>query len=161
MHPEASDIIRRLQLEPHPEGGYFRQTFRSDLVVTPGDGRGPRAALTLIYFLLTGDDRSRWHRVASDEAWHWYQGDPLELFVAPADGGAIRSSRLGPLAADTHPQRIVAVGHWQAARTCGAWTLVGCSVAPGFELSDFTLLSTLPARARPRLEPASLATALL
>jgi len=156
MHPRASELISLLQLEPHPEGGYFVQTFRSPLIVTPNDSRGARAALTVIYFLLVQGSVSRWHKVASDEAWHWYEGYPLELFIAPPNSGVVKSSLLGPLSGTTSPQYIVPAGHWQAARSSGAYTLVGCSVGPGFDYSDFTLLSSLPEHERPRLTPNSL-----
>jgi len=156
MHPRVNDLINLLHLEPHPEGGLFRQTFRSQLTVTPSDGRSSRAGLTLIYFLLVQGGVSRWHRVASDEAWHWYEGEPLELFTAPPDTGVIKSSLLGPLTGPTSPQLVVPAGHWQAARAGGAYTLVGCSVGPGFEYSDFTLITALPESERPRLTPKSL-----
>ena len=79
MHPRAEELIRRLGLQPHPEGGFYREVFRSSRRVQPYDARPPRTALTLIYFLLVDGGRSRWHRVASDEAWSWVEGDPLEL----------------------------------------------------------------------------------
>jgi uncharacterized protein len=161
MHPRASELIQLLKLEPHPEGGYFVQTFRSALSVTPNDLRGSRAALTLIYFLLLQDGVSRWHRVASDEAWHWYEGDLLELFIAPSDTGVAQASVLGPLSSGAAPQQIVPAGHWQAARTTGAFTLVGCSVGPGFDYSDFTLLFSLSEHERPRISPSLLLTELL
>jgi predicted cupin superfamily sugar epimerase len=156
MHPRVDELVNLLKLEAHPEGGLFRQTYRSALNVTPSDARGPRAALTLIYFLLVQGGISRWHRVSSDEAWHWYEGDALELFTAPPDTGVISSSLLGPLTRSSSPQLIVPAGHWQAARSRGAFTLVGCSVGPGFEYSDFTMLSALPADERPCLTPKSL-----
>ena len=161
MHSRASELIGLLRLEPHPEGGHFVQTFRSPVVVTPGDGRGARPALTVIYFLLLAGGVSRWHRVASDEAWHWYEGYPLELFTAPPDTGIVRTSLLGPLSGTAVPHQVVPAGHWQAARSSGAYTLVGCSVGPGFDYADFTLLSSLPDHERPRLAPASLLAAFL
>lgn len=161
MHPRVRELIDLLRLEPHPEGGHFVQTFRSSLSVTPGDARGARPGLTVIYFLLPEGGASRWHRVASDEAWHWYEGYPLELFTAPADTGVIRTSLLGPLGAAAAPQHVVPAGHWQAARSSGAYTLVGCSVGPGFDYADFTLLASLPERERPPLTPDSLLAALL
>jgi uncharacterized protein len=161
MHPRASELISLLKLEPHPEGGRFVQTFRSSVGVTPSDLRGPRTALTVIYFLLVQGGMSRWHRVASDEAWHWYEGDPLELFTAPPNIGIVQSSILGPLSGAVAPQHIVPAGHWQAARASGAYSLVGCSVAPGFEFSDFTLLASLPEHERPRITPSSLIAELL
>lgn len=161
MHPRASELIGLLRLEPHPEGGHFVETFRSSLIVTPGDSRGSRAALTVIYFLLVQGSFSRWHRVASDEAWHWYEGEPLELFIAPPDTGVVQSLLLGPLSGHVAPQQIVPAGYWQAARCSSAYTLVGCSVGPGFEYSDFTLLSSLQEHERPRLTPRSLLAELL
>src|SRR5262245_46985064 len=161
MHPRVNDLINLLHLERHPEGGLFRQTFRSQLTVAPSDGRGPRAGLTLIYFLLVQGGFSRWHRVASDEAWHWYEGYPLELFTAPPDTGIVRCSVLGPLSGGAAPQQIVPAGHWQAARATGAYALVGCSVGPGFEYADFTLLASLPEHARPRIAPSFLVAELL
>jgi len=161
MHPRASELIQLLKLEPHPEGGHFVQTFRSSLSVTPGDLRGSRRALTLIYFLLVKGSVSRWHRVASDEAWHWYEGDSLELFAAPADTGIVQVSVLGPLSGGAAPQLVIPAGHWQAARTTGAYTLVGCSVGPGFEYSDFTLLSSVSEHERPSMSPSFLLNELL
>lgn len=155
MHPKASELIRRLALEPHPEGGLFRRIYCSSLHVQPADSRGSRPALSAIYFLLVDQGVSRWHRVASDEAWHWYEGAPLELLTAPAAGGRVASCELGPLSDAAAPQQVVPAGCWQAARSKGAYTLVGCTVGPGFDYSDFVLLASLPASERPRLDPAS------
>src|SRR5215204_7507828 len=91
-------LIARLELIPHPEGGYYRELYRSADKVDPADGRGTRPALTSIYFLLPAGAVSRWHRVLSDEVWHFYEGAPLELWMAAPDGDAIRQVRLGPLA---------------------------------------------------------------
>ena len=113
------------------------------------DGRGSRTALTTIYYLLEKDSFSRWHRVASDEVWHWCEGGPLELFTADAAGGEVRRATLGPLSNNAQPIHVVTAGSWQAARSCGEYTLVSCSVAPGFEFSDFTLLASLPESERP------------
>jgi hypothetical protein len=156
VHPRASELIRRLALQPHPEGGLFRRTFCSSVSITPGDSRGPRPALTAIYFLLVDRGISRWHRVASDEAWHWYEGAPLELFTAPADGGPVTSHTLGPYSDTTEPQHVVPAGAWQAARSTGPYTLAGCCVGPGFDFTDFTLLAALPEHERQRLTPDSL-----
>jgi len=153
VHPRASELIRHLDLQPHPEGGLFRRTFRSSLSITTGDARGPRAALTAIYFLLVDRGISRWHRVLSDEAWHWYEGAPLELFTAPGGGGGITRNVLGPHSEAAAPQHVVAAGDWQAARSTGAYTLVGCCVGPGFDFADFSLLGSLPEHERPRLTP--------
>lgn len=128
----APAIIAHLGLRPHPEGGWYVETFR-DAATVGADGR---AASTAIYFLLEAGQRSRWHRVDAAEIWHWYAGSPLALGIAPPQGGA-RVTRLGPdLLAGERPQAIVPPGHWQQAESLGAWTLVGCTVAPGF-LFDF------------------------
>lgn len=161
MHPRASELIRLLELEPHREGGLFRRTWQSSLMVTPDDSRGSRHALTAIYFLLVDEGISRWHRVISDEAWHWYEGAPLELCTGPERGGAITSCRLGPLADSSAPQHVVPAGCWQAARSEGAYTLVGCCVGPGFDFFDFTLLASIPERQRPTLTPTYRAAELL
>jgi predicted cupin superfamily sugar epimerase len=161
MHPRARELISLLKLEPHPEGGQFVETFRSSVSVMPGDLRGARTALTVIYFLLVQGGISRWHRVSSDEAWHWYEGYPLELFTAPDDTAIAQSSVLGPLSGATAPQHVVPARHWQAARVTGAYALLGCSVGPGFEFSDFTLLASLPDQERPRITPSVLLAELL
>lgn len=128
----AVEIIRLLGLEPHPEGGHFRQTFRDAREV---DGR---AVSTAIYFLLARGERSHWHRVDAVELWHYYAGAPLVLEVAA--GGRIQRIRLGPdLAAGERPQAIVPAHTWQAAESTGDWTLTGCTVAPGFEYAGFEL----------------------
>ncbi len=130
----ADDVIRLLDLKPHPEGGHYRQTFRD----APPSG-GTRAASTAIYFLLARGERSRWHRVDAVEIWHWYAGAPLALEIVPAEGPR-EHLRLGnDLAAGERPQGIVPVHAWQAARSLGDWTLVGCTVAPGFEFAGFEL----------------------
>ena len=153
MHPRASELIQRLGLLPHPEGGLYRRAYRSKVEVQSADGRGTRSALTSIYFLLVNRGISRWHRVLSDEAWHWYEGAPIELFVAAPEGGAIATHRLGPLSESSAPQHVVPARHWQAARCSGDYALVGCSVAPGFEFADFTLLASLPEHGRACLTP--------
>jgi predicted cupin superfamily sugar epimerase len=140
VHPRATELIERLALEPHPEGGYYREIFRSADLVTPADDRGPRAALTTIYFLLPAGSISRWHRVTSDEVWHLYEGGPLEVVtVDPACQTVSRHI----LEAHT-PVCTVAAAHWQAARTLGDYALVGCTVGPGFDFADFTILANEP-----------------
>ncbi len=132
--PAADEIIARLELRPHPEGGHYRETFRDPRQV---DGR---AASTAIYFLLARGERSHWHRVDAVEAWHYYAGDPLLLSIADANGQ--RDIHLGrDLIAEHIPQAIVPAGAWQSAQSLGAWTLVGCTVAPGFEYSGFEMAS--------------------
>jgi predicted cupin superfamily sugar epimerase len=131
----AADVIARLGLKPHPEGGYFRETFRDDTEASAGG----RAASTAIYFLLPAGVVSAWHKVDAAEVWHWYLGDALELRIAE-DGGAAVCHILGTeLAAGQRPQAVVRAGAWQQARSLGAWTLVGCTVAPGFTFDGFEI----------------------
>ena len=129
----ADEVIHLLQLEAHPEGGYFRETFR--------DSRraGERSASTAIYFLLKQGQISRWHRIDVVEVWHWYGGAPLRLQVRNAVG-PVEAVLLGNnLMKDERPQAIVPAHAWQTAETLGEWTLVGCTVAPGFQFSGFEL----------------------
>lgn len=147
MTERAALLVARLGLLPHPEGGYFAELYRSDAVVHPVDRRGPRAALTTIYFLLPAGAVSRWHRVQSDEVWHFYEGAPLDLWMAPSDAGQVEHRRLGPLEGDQHPVWTVPAGHWQAARSTGPYTLVGCTVGPGFDYMDFQLAGEQPSTA--------------
>lgn len=133
--PSAADLIRLLDLEPHPEGGHFRQTFCDSRTV---DGR--RAASTAIYFLLARGQRSHWHKVDAIEAWHYYAGAPLKLEIAASGQGPVERLTLGSdLTAGERPQAIVPAHAWQAAQSLGDWTLVGCTVAPGFEFKGFEL----------------------
>src|SRR5215813_3351060 len=115
---------------PHPEGGFYRELYRSSSQVQPADDRPVRAALTTIYFLLPEGAHSRWHRVASDEVWHLYEGGPLELFQASPDGSAVQRIVLEPAGANAGPVHVVPAGHWQAARSRGPYALTGCTVAP-------------------------------
>ena len=131
----AADIIALLDLRPHPEGGHFRETFRDARTI-----EGGRAASTAIYFLLARGERSHWHRIDAAEVWHFYAGAPLVLEMAAAETGPIRRMTLGPdLAMGERPQGVVPAGHWQAAGSLGDWTLVGCTVAPGFEFAAFEM----------------------
>jgi predicted cupin superfamily sugar epimerase len=132
-------LIRELGLVAHPEGGYFGEVYRSPVQVEPSDGRGARSALTTIYYLLVSGSVSRWHRVLSDEIWHFYEGAPLELWIAAPLGDSIRQLRLGPLAPGQRPVETVPANHWQAARSSGQYSLVGCTVGPGFDYRDFAL----------------------
>ena len=133
MHtPTAAEMIRALDLKPHPEGGHYRETFRDPRLV---EGR---PASTAILFLLARGERSHWHRVDAVETWHYYAGDALTLRIADAHG--VRVVRLGAdLTADEVPQAIVPAHAWQAAESTGDWTLVGCTVAPGFDFATFEL----------------------
>ena len=142
MHPRAAELIATLRLRPHPEGGYYREVHRSASLVMPADGRGGRAALTTIYFLLPGDTASRWHRVVSDEVWHLYEGGPLELLELDGEARHLARRRLGPVGdGDASPVHTIAAGSWQAARPLGEYVLVGCTVGPGFDFADFTMLA--------------------
>ena len=143
----ASHLIEQLRLAPHPEGGYYRQIYRSETMVQPADGRPVRPSLTTIYFLLAAGDVSRWHRVASDEVWHYYEGDALELFDADGDLAEITRHVLGRVDGRRAPVRVIAAGRWQAARSIGAYTLVGCTVGPGFDFADFEMLDQRPDQA--------------
>lgn len=142
MHPRAIELIQILGLSPHPEGGYFREVHRAAETVQCADGQ-PRSAMTTIFFLLDAASSSRWHRVRSDEVWHYYEGAVLELSVLDAHADNVSLERLGPVAADCLPQRLVPAHAWQAARSLGDYTLVGCSVGPGFDFADFSLLDEL------------------
>jgi predicted cupin superfamily sugar epimerase len=130
----AAEIIEHLALLPHPEGGFYRETFRDS--AQPPSGR---SASTLIYFLLEAGQSSHWHRVDAVEVWHFYAGAPLALRLS-ADGRVSTEQRLGAdLFAGEHPQAVVPAGWWQSAQSTGAWSLVGCGVAPGFEFAGFEL----------------------
>ncbi len=132
----ADEIIAQLQLAPHPEGGHYRQTWIADAA------DGERPAGTCIYFLLKSGESSHWHRVDAVEIWHYYAGAPLILSIAETDTGSRKDNVLGPdLLAGQNPQLIVPKGHWQAARTTGDWTLVGCTVSPAFQFAGFDLAS--------------------
>ncbi len=135
MTPDMTshEIVRLLDLAPHPEGGWYRETFRDE----PGpDGR---SRSTLIYFLLGVGDESDWHRVDAVETWHWYAGAPLVLTISE-NGHDAHARHLGPdLMAGQRPQIVVPKDAWQTATSLGAWTLVGCTVAPGFDFAGFEL----------------------
>jgi len=128
------EIIRLLNMKRHPEGGHYSETFRAQ------SDDNFRPSSTAIYYLLQADEVSAWHRVDADEIWLWHAGGPLSLTVSPPDGKGARSDQLGAdLRAGQRPQLVVPTGHWQTAETLGAWTLVSCVVAPGFEFSGFEL----------------------
>lgn len=139
-----NEIVRMLGLEPHPEGGFFRETFRDP--ETDADGR---ARSTQIYYLLGAGDVSAWHRVDAVEIWHWYAGGPLVLTISPPDGQGAAPCTLGPdLRAGQRPQCVIPANHWQTAESLGAWTLCGCTVAPGFQFEGFEMA---PPDWRPRV----------
>ncbi|MBL4811185.1 MAG: cupin domain-containing protein [Rhodobacteraceae bacterium] len=133
MQNEAQSIIDLLGLAPHPEGGWYKQTWEAEA----GEAR---AAGTCIYFLLSEGEVSHWHRVDAAEIWHYYAGAPIELNIAADAAGPAVTHILGPdLAAGQRPQAIVPIEHWQSAKSLGAWTLVGCTVSPGFRFAGFKL----------------------
>ena len=128
----ANEIIRLLGMQAHPEGGHFVETYRAE--------GGGRASSTAIYYLLQADEVSAWHRVDADEHWLWHAGGPLALTFSPPDGKGARAQTLGPdLRAGQAPQVSIPADYWQTAESLGAWTLVSCIVAPGFEFSGFEL----------------------
>ena len=132
---EADEVIEALGLEPHPEGGWFRETWREP-------------ASTAIYYLIRAGERSHWHRVGATEVWHFYAGDRLELSLS-ADGRGVDNHVLGAdIRTGQRPQVVVPAGTWQAVRSLGRWTLAGCTVAPAFQFSGFEL-------AHPDWEPSS------
>lgn len=144
--PTAEAVIAALALEPHPEGGWYRETYRH----RPRDGE--RGACTAIYYLLKAGERSAWHRVTdADEIWHWYGGAALALSISP-DGRREHGIVLGPAIGDgQQPQHVVHAGEWQAATSLGDWTLAGCTVAPAFEFAGFEMAPAdwSPGRAGP------------
>lgn len=143
---DAGAVIEALGLKPHPEGGWYVETWRD--AATDGE----RPASSAIYYLLRAGEISAWHRVDATEVWHHYGGAPLELRVSAGSRG-VTAHRLGPdLAGGERPQAVVPPGAWQSARTLGDWTLVGCTVAPAFEFTGFELA---PPGWEPGREPGS------
>lgn len=138
----AGALILLLELERHPEGGWYRQIFQDKAI---GD---KRAKSTAIYYLLEGGDRSHWHRIDGAEIWHYYAGAPLELRLSPNGKGKTTHTLGTDFATGQRPQIVVPIGHWQSAKSLGDWTLCGCTVAPGFEFSGFEM-------AQPDWEPES------
>jgi uncharacterized protein len=131
---DARAIIERLKLEPHPEGGWYRETWRAD--APPGE----RASATAIHFLLEDGQRSHWHKVDAAELWLWHAGAPLRLLTAPDERTTATEHALGgDVLAGHQPQLLVPPHHWQATETTGGWTLVSCIVSPGFDFAGFTL----------------------
>jgi len=127
----GQQIIDHLQLQQHPEGGWFKETWRAD--------NAGRATGTCIYFLLQAGESSHWHRVDATEIWLYHAGAPLVLSLSETDQGPAQEFQLSPDLTEGAPQVIVPKGHWQAARSTGAYTLVSCTVSPGFEFSGFEL----------------------
>jgi predicted cupin superfamily sugar epimerase len=131
---EARALIERLALQPHPEGGWYRETWRAPAP------EGERASATAILFLLESGQRSHWHRVDAAELWLWHAGSPLILGIAASEAGPVESTRLGgDVLAGEMPQRLVLPYHWQAAEADSGWALVSCVVSPGFDFAGFEL----------------------
>lgn len=133
----ARALIELLKLAPHPEGGHYREIFRSEAQMTPGDGRPQRSALTSIDFLLQAGEFSAWHRVSSDEAWHLLEGGPLRLWCLPPSLDRVLAVDLAAASATAAPRHIVPAGWWQAAEPLGEFAYVGATVGPGFDFADF------------------------
>ncbi len=138
----ADELIQRLDLKAHPEGGHYKEVFRSGHAVQ--SKRGERSALTTIYYLLQQGEYGRWHVVASDEVWHFYEGEPLELLAFDPQTEELTRTVLDAPSDTSASVQVVPANHWQAARPLGEYTLVGCTVAPGFEFSDFRFVSDVP-----------------
>lgn len=151
---KAAQIIERLQLVPHPEGGWYRELFRSGTRIAAR--QGARSAMTAIYYLLERGQFSRWHVVDADEIWHFYAGAPLELLAYEPGARALRRSVLGSPDSEREPVGVIEAEVWQAARSLGDWSLVGCTVGPGFEFEGFRFVASLPGHRdhfRGELEP--------
>lgn len=134
----AATLIELLGLVPHPEGGHYREIFRSPHEVQPQDGRARRNALTSIDFVLQAGEFSAWHRVISDEAWHLLEGGALQLWCVPPTLDRLERVTLGQATAAQSPRHVVPAGWWQAAEPLGEFAYVGATVAPGFEFADFS-----------------------
>jgi uncharacterized protein len=149
----AADLITKLALQPHPEGGWYREIYRSPTRVETA--RGSRSALTTIYYLLERGQLSRWHVVQADELWHFDGGAPLELFEYDPASRRLARHVLGPVTGGgavpgtsaTTSVAVIPAGIWQAARSLGTYSLVGCTVGPGFDFADFQFVSDSPSRA--------------
>jgi predicted cupin superfamily sugar epimerase len=138
----ATDMIQVLQLVPHPEGGWYREIYRSGDRVQRG--AESRSATTAIYYLLEHQQLSRWHVVDADEIWHFYGGAPLELLAYDPEARQLKRHLLHTVAAEARPVGVIPSGVWQAARSLGEYSLVGCTVSPGFEFSGFKFTADLP-----------------
>lgn len=139
MSVKSKALISKLGLLPHPEGGHYKELYRSASEVNFHSGK--RSALTTIYFLLEENECSRWHEVDADEVWHFYEGDGLELFLMPPDFSRIEKIELGEVSNGKQPVHVVPAGWWQAAKSVGEYALCGCTVAPGFEFAGFRFLN--------------------
>src|ERR1043166_838928 len=143
MHSRAAELLTILGMRPHPEGGHYAKLFRSRHRVQVPERTVERAAITTIYFMLVAGEFSRWHRVVSDEIWHFHEGDAVELLLFDEQKG-LRRLRLGAVSRETRPTVVVPAGTWQAARSTGAYSLGGCTVGPGFQFAGFSLAVDWP-----------------
>ncbi|MES2308347.1 MAG: cupin domain-containing protein [Verrucomicrobiota bacterium] len=149
LTPRAQGLIRSLRLKPHPEGGFYREIFRSKIkVVAP---QGKRDSLTQIYFMLPRGEISRWHQVLSDESWNFIEGAPLYLYRLDSKLKNFQKTVLGPLKLKKQPIALIPQREWQAAESSGDYTLVTCLVAPGFEFKDFCFLNEIIISKNPQL----------
>jgi uncharacterized protein len=151
----AAGIIAELGLQSHPEGGWYRETYRSETTVESPAAGAPRSAMTDIYFLLRVGEVSRFHRVLHDEVWNYYEGAPLRLHLAAPDGTFAKTVTLGPRGQADALKRVVHAACWQAAESTGEYTLAGCTVAPGFDFADFSFLRDVPEAAEKLVGTAS------
>ncbi|RQP24771.1 cupin domain-containing protein [Piscinibacter terrae] len=138
LPPRAAELVAQLGLQPHPEGGYYREVFRSPAAVQTTDGRESRSAITTIDFLLARGQFSAWHRVASDEVWHLLEGGPLRLWLVPPSLDRIEQITLDAVGQGTAPRHVVPAGWWQAAEPLDGFAYVGATVGPGFDFTDFS-----------------------
>ena len=136
--PRAQEIIEQLELIPHPEGGYFKETYRSELNVNSPQNQEERSAMTDIYFLLCEGQISRFHKVLHEEIWNFYEGSPLRLIEINFDDYSVEEITLGK---DLNYKHVIKPNNWQAAESTDEYTLVGCTVAPGFDFTDFSFIS--------------------
>ncbi|MBF0118840.1 MAG: cupin domain-containing protein [Desulfobacterales bacterium] len=144
MNNRIEILIKNLRLSPHPEGGYYREVFRSEANVLRKENGSERQAITAIYFLLTKGQYSRWHSVHSDEIWSHIEGYPIELSCFDEKQNSINRFRLGTYDFETEPIRVISRGLWQAAKPLGEYSLVGCYVGPGFDFKDFRFAAEYP-----------------
>jgi predicted cupin superfamily sugar epimerase len=144
MDERAEQLKRQLALERHVEGGHYRRIYESTSSLPFGDDQRNRPVATSIYYLLCAGEISRWHRVDADEIWHWYEGEPLEMLRFDPRDRQLSRHRLGPVDHESAPAFVVPAGCWQAARPLGAYALVGCTVAPGYEWRGFSTLYNAP-----------------
>jgi hypothetical protein len=148
MNTRVSELINLLDLDTYPEGGHYRETFRSPGIVQIPGNLEERRALTTIYYLLLEGEYDSWHRLSGDEVWHYLEGSTLELFWIRQDAETCTRCLVGNVEGSSRPVAVVPGGCWQMARITGDYTLVGCTMGPGFEKEDYRLLRDMPEEAR-------------